>query len=517
MSDQPTQVSNGTQPSTSTVSIDQTRVAKRTLGTWQIIVLIIGAMTPLAVIVGTAPLGFAFGGPSTVLAFLIAGIVIGIFCIGYVQMVRRIDRPGAFYNYIARGLGRPAGVGGAMVGTIGYLFGFLGAAAIQGFTLQESIIALTGVEVPWVLLHVIPLLLVGFLIYRRIDISAMLISIIVAFEVVLLLALSFAIIARDGIANALPLEVISPDVFSIGSWTVAFIFAFLCFQGYEAGALYAPEAKNPGKTVPRALYGALAIIVVVLVLTTWTLTSVSGIETQMDVVLEQGLSGFIFATVGEYLGTFGLVLFSIGSLLAQLAVMITIGNFMSRYLNGLARDSILPSYLGRLNKHGAPYAAQFTLIGIGIFVPLLVWAFGGDPYTQVSTIAFGVGAIAATLLQALASISVVGYFLKQPAAQRSLWKQIIIPSIASVLLIAALAIELAGFSWITGVEAGWTVLLPILVFAMLVFGIGFGYWLRKNRPEVYQDLAAGDSAEEAAAIRTDRLMTQAAAREQKKQ
>lgn len=494
------------------ISADQTRLAKRRLGTWQIIVLIIGAMTPLAVIVGTAPLGFAFGGPSTVLAFLIAGIVIGIFCVGYVQMVRRIDRPGAFYNYIARGLGRPTGVGGAMIGTVGYLFGFLGASAIQGFVLQESILALTGVEVPWLVLHIVPLILVGFLVYRSIDLSAMIVSIIVVFEVVLLLVLSISIIAREGITNALPMEAMSPEVFSIGSWTVAFIFAFLCFQGYEAGALYAPEAKNPGRTVPRALYGALAILVVVLVLTTWTLTSVSGVETQMDVVLEQGLSGFIFATVAEYLGTVGLWLFTVGSLLAQLAVMVTIANFMSRYLNGLARDSILPSYLARLNKHGAPAAAQFTLIAVGLLVPLIVWALGGDPYTQVSTIAFGIGAIAATLLQALASISVVGYFLRQPAAERSPFKQIVVPAIASVLLLAALTIELIGFQWITGIEAGWTVLLPLLVFAAFVFGIGFAFWLRKNHRDVYVDLAAGDSAEAANDVRTGRLLRQAAAK-----
>lgn len=394
------------------ISEDQIRVPERTLTTWKIIVLIIGAMTPLAVIVGTAPLGFAFGGPSLTVAFIIAGIVIGIFCVGYSQMVKRISRPGAFYNYIARGLGRPVGVGGAMVGTIGYLFGYLGASAIAGFVIQEGLLALTGIEVPWMLIHIVLLVGVGVLAYFRIDFSAYIVSIIVSIEVVLLLALSISIIARDGFAQALPVEVISPEVFQIGSWTVAFIFAFLCFQGYESGALYAPEAKRPGTTIPRALYGALAILVIVLALTTWTLTSVSGLEGQQQLVLEQGLSGWIFATVGEYLGTVGLWLFSLGSMLATFAVQLTITNFMSRFLNGLARDSVLPGYLARLNKHSAPYAAQATLVGIGLLVPIAYYLLGGDPYTELSSIAFGVGAVAATFLQAITSVAVVGYFIK---------------------------------------------------------------------------------------------------------
>lgn len=81
------------------------------------------------------------------------------------------------------------------------------------------------------------------------------------------------------------------------------------------------------------------------------------------------------------------------------------------------------------------------------------------------------------------------------------------PALAAVLLFGALIIELAGYSWISGSEAAWTIVLPLLVFAAFVFGIGFGYWLRRNRPEIYQDLSAGDSAEDAVAIRTDRLET----------
>lgn len=489
----------------STPTTTPTHIPIRTLTTWKIIVLIIGAMTPLAVVVGTVPLGFAFGGPSMTVMFIVAGIVIGLFCVGYSQMVRRITRPGAFYNYIARGLGRPAGVGAAITGSLGYIAGFTGAAAIQGFITHEAVLALTGADIPWWVFHIVQLAIVGVLVWRQIDLSAYLVSIIVVVEVLLLLALSISIIGHEGVGAALPLDVFSPDAFTIGAWSVAFIFAILTFQGYESAALYAPEAKRPEKTIPRALYGALGILVVILVFATWTLTSITGIETLSETVLEQGLSGFVFGAVATYLGPVGLVLFTVASILATLAVTITIANFMSRYLNSVSREGLLPGYLSRVNRHGAPHTAQLTLLGLGTLVPIVVFLLGMDPYTQLSSVMFGIGAIVATLMQGLASASVVAFFLRRRNGRTNVWTQTVVPVIATLLLGAALIVQLMGYQWITGIDASWTMVLPALVFVVLIGGILFGFWLRKGRPEIYDDISAGDNSEEAAAIRDARI------------
>ncbi|HEY5856972.1 MAG TPA: APC family permease, partial [Aldersonia sp.] len=63
---------------------------RRTLTTPKIIILIIAALTPLSVVGSTMPLGLAFGGPTTPLMFIVAGAIIGLFCVGYSQMVQRI-------------------------------------------------------------------------------------------------------------------------------------------------------------------------------------------------------------------------------------------------------------------------------------------------------------------------------------------------------------------------------------------------------------------------------------------
>lgn len=476
----------------------------RTLTTPKIIVLIIAAMTPLAVVVGTLPLGLAFGGPSMTLMFLASGIVIWLFIVGYVQMVRRITRPGAFYNYIARGLGRPVGVGAAMVAVVGYPVGLIASFAIQAFVIQETLVALFGVSIPWQLILLAEALVVGTLAYRRIDLNAAAVLGVVAAEVVLIVSLVIAIVAEKGL-GAFPVEAISFDVLGNGQWAVAFVFAILCFQGYESGALYAPEAKRPERTVPRALYGALFIIVGLLAIVTWALTSVTGVAEQQQIVQDAGIVGFVFGTVEQYLGSVGLWIVSFAAVLAGLACNLAITNFMSRYLQSLAAEDLLPRPLANRNKHEAPGTAVLTLVVSAVVVILVLSVLGVDPYTQITAVGFGIGALGATTLQALASAAVVAYFLRLPASERHWWRTFLAPALATVLLLAALVVEVSAFSWITGSQEPWTALLPWAIPAVLLGGIGFGFWIKHNRPHTYADLAAGDTAEEADQLRTVRL------------
>lgn len=479
----------------------------RSLTTWKIIVLIVGALTPLSIVAGSLPLGMAFGGPSMTWGILIAAFVVGLFCIGYTQMVRRISRPGAFYNYIARGLGRPVGVGAAMIAVVGYTLFLIATFAVQAFLTRTSIQALFGTTVPWQPILIVQLAVVGLLAYRRIDLSAFVIAAVVVVELAAILALVGGIVANKGL-GAFPLAALHPHVFAIGQWTVAFVFAFLCFGGYESGALYAPETKRPEKSVPRALYGALALLTVVLVLATWSLTSVSGIDQQQQSVQEAGITGFIYGAVDTYLHGSGLWMFSLVLIFSLMACALSATNFIARYLYSLAAEDILPRVLSKQNRHGSPAAAVLALIGVTLVVVLGLDLLHVDPYAQVSSVAFGLGTLGSTALQALASIAVVFYFRRQPASHRHWWKTSLAPIISSLLLVAALVVELASFKWITGSEEAWVGILPWFVPLALLLGIAFAFWLKKNRPGTYADLAAGDSAEEAAARRAKRIYSE---------
>lgn len=101
-------------------------LARDRLGVPAIIFFVMSAATPLTVVAGVT------GIP---LAFLIVAIVLGVFSVGYVAMARHVANAGAFYAYVAQGLGRPLGVAAAWIALLAYnalqvgLYGAIGAAA----------------------------------------------------------------------------------------------------------------------------------------------------------------------------------------------------------------------------------------------------------------------------------------------------------------------------------------------------------------------------------------------------
>ncbi|WP_030621815.1 APC family permease [Streptomyces fulvoviolaceus] len=494
-----------TDPPESPASADR---PTRTLTSTKIIVLIVAVLTPLSCTLALVPLGLAFGGPSTTLMYVVIAAILGLFCVGYAEMVKRITRPGAFYNYIARGLGRPMGVGGAMVAMVAYVTAAIATFATVAMVVS-SLLPSLGVTLDWPWIFAVQVVCVGLTVWRHIDFNAQVLLIAVALELLVLAALVVGIITHKG-AGSFPVDVIKPNVLGTGHWTVAFIFAILCFQGFESGALYSPEAIRPEKTVPRALWGTLLVIAVTFFIVTWVLTSVTGVANQMTVVQQQGPSYFIFNVVGEYLGSVGTKIFSVIVIAGAFASSLAGTNFQARYLNSLAKEDLLPRVFARENKHGAPAGAAAFLLGTVSLLALVCLLTGADPYTQLGSLCFGMSAVGITLLQLLASAAVVGYFLRQPATERHPWRTFVAPSLASLLLVAALVIEINGFTWLTGSEASWTMVLPVLVGVSLLGGVIFGFWLRRRRPLTYADLSAGETPEAAAELRRRRLAARVA-------
>lgn len=82
------------------------------LGTAGLLLSVLAASAPLMVVAGVMPTTFGVMGiVGQPLLFVILGIVLALFSIGYAEMSRHVHNAGAFYAYIARGLGPTAGAG----------------------------------------------------------------------------------------------------------------------------------------------------------------------------------------------------------------------------------------------------------------------------------------------------------------------------------------------------------------------------------------------------------------------
>ncbi|MEV5837697.1 APC family permease [Nocardia sp. NPDC052112] len=459
----------------------------------RIVILIISASTPLATIVGTAPLGFAFGGASLPATYLISGLLILLFCVGYTQMSRRITRPGAFYSYITRGIGRPAGVAAAWLALVSYTTFLAGCFGIAPYYASLILEQQLGIHVPWPLYALLLFLAVGVTAYRRIDFSAALLGLFVTAEVACLVVLDVVMIATGGV-HLLPTHVFSPSVAFGPGVGVALVFAIMSFVGFESAALYAPEARNPRRTIPRATYIAVGVITVVYCLTTWLAVGARGIDSVSGAASRQ-VGDFFFAISDEYVGSWLTSTMAVLMLVAQFAVALAIANATARYTQALAKERLLPGWLGAGHpKFASPHHAVIALLIISAAFIFGGWMIGWDPYLDLSSVLFGFGVVGIVAIQAGACLSVILFFRKDSGFHW--WKTLLAPAIGGIGLVAALILIVDSFSLVSGKDSPVVGALPWLLVVATIGGALYGLHLRRRHPERYELLGAGDTASE---------------------
>lgn len=115
----------------------------------------------MAAMVGNVPLAIRYGNGAGVPAvYVIASVMLLCFSVGYVAMSWRVVSTGAFCTYMARSLGRPAGVASAYVAVIYYTALTIGMVGVFGY-LSGLVLASSGIDLPWYLNSAVALVLVA--------------------------------------------------------------------------------------------------------------------------------------------------------------------------------------------------------------------------------------------------------------------------------------------------------------------------------------------------------------------
>ena len=105
------------------------------LGVASIVFMVVAAAAPLGVIGGVVPLGIAAGnGAGFPATFVISTVILLFFAVGFTAMTPYVEEAGAFFSYVRKSLGFPAGIGIAFVAMVSYVaieagvYGLLGPA-----------------------------------------------------------------------------------------------------------------------------------------------------------------------------------------------------------------------------------------------------------------------------------------------------------------------------------------------------------------------------------------------------
>ncbi len=207
-----------------------------------------------------------------------------------------------------------------------------------------------------------------------------------------------------------------------GDLAFALPLAMLAYTGLETAANLAEEAREPGRTLPRSLFSAIGLVVLVTVLIAAiglsAYPAAGGSTALGDEWLEAPLVGIAAAFEGELPGMLvdGLrIAVGISGALILLGAATTSVSGITRLVHSLAEHGSLPRELARLERR-ALVSSEAILIAAGLGIGAILLnevAADGDPAFLASVYSFGV-LIAFTAAQ----LAVIWLRVREPALAR---------------------------------------------------------------------------------------------------
>ena len=354
----------------------------RRLGTLDATVIGVGSMVGAGVFVAFAPAA-ELAGPWLPLALLLAAVVAWCNATSTAQLAAVHPASGGTYVYANRQLGPWPG----FVAGWGFVTGKTASAAAMALTFGLYAAELTGADDAGArLLAVAAVLGLTAVNLGGVTRTARLTKLLVAPVLVVLLAVVVLLFSGTGpTAGGAPAGD-GPGWDGTG-WGVlpAAGTLFFAFAGYARVATMGEEVRDPARTIPRAVLGALAFTLLLYGLLGLGLLRFLGVDRLaasaaplLTVVREAGWAAGP-TTAGAVVVTAAAALATLGALLALVAGI-------SRTALAMARERDLPGPLGAVSqRHRVPWAAELAVAGLVVVLVLV-----GDVRTVIGFSSFGV-------------------------------------------------------------------------------------------------------------------------------
>ncbi|EFM56014.1 MULTISPECIES: APC family permease [Brucella] len=470
------------------------QLRKNSLGVAAVTFLVVSAAAPLTAVAGGVPLSMLLGnGPGIPLTFLIVTGVLLMFSVGYVAMARHIRNAGAFYAFTAQGLGGLMGGAAALLAILAYnamqigVFGLFGAAT-SGF------MASLGLDLPWWAWTYIGIAAVAVLGYRRVDLSARVLTVLVVLEYLVVLVIDAAILFSGG-DSGLTMEPFTPSAFLSGTPAIGILFCFAAFIGFEATTIYSEEARDPGRTVPRATYISVLIIGIFYMLTAWLMVNGAGAGKLVgELQALQDPTTFLFGLAERYVGHWIIPVMNLLFVTSLFAGVVAFHNGVARYMYVAGREGLLPRGLGVTHpQYQSPHVGSIVQTAIAIVVVGIFAVTGQDPVLALFSWATNVGTLAIMLLMTFTAFAIIAFFARRPGLESNPFTTRVLPLVTGTILGLLVIYIAVNFGSLAGANGFMAVFLPGLVLVAAIAGLLLALRLKGTNAAGFARLGAGQA------------------------
>jgi len=429
--------------------------------------------------------GFGFlvftAGVAAPLTIIVAGIAIALLGNTLAQFSRAQPSTGGFISFVGKTFGGTSAVTTALLCGAGYIIAISSVLAISGGFLETVLNYYFGWNVPWIIWSVILTAGATVMTIRGVGVSTKLAGFFFAFEMLVLIVVSVAVLIKNGgHLSGVPFE---PSHITNGFTGLAagFPLAIYLFIGWENSAALAEETGNPRRNVPKAVFLSIALMVTGYVL--FAFSTVTGFGYNGTALANSSIP--FISVAHNVLAGFAFIAYLAG-LTSTIGVLISAINSQARLIFNAGREGLLPRWMGKVHPvRRTPHNAIYVFVAIASAI-ILVWALlhliGGHGDSMVALTFFvessTMGTILVLVVYFLANLALPFYYRKYRPAEFHLIKHVVLP----VLGMIAIAVPVyylvkpgqpAPYDWF-----------PYAALAIVVVAVVYAFILNRRDPGI---------------------------------
>jgi amino acid transporter len=416
--------------------------------------------------------------PLTIIAAVIAIALLGN---TLSQFSRVQPSTGGFITFVGKSFGGTSAVTTALLCGAGYIIAISSVLAVSGWYLEYVLNYYFAWNVPWIIWSVLLTAFSVWMMYRGVAVSTKLAGLFFGFEMLVLVIVSIAALAKNGShLSAAPFEWSHLNN-GFSGLAPGFPLAVYLFIGWENSAALAEETGNPRRNVPRAVYLSIALMAVLYLLVAYS--TVSGFHDNGTALAAAPIP---FITVAHSTLAKVAIIAYLAGLTSTVGVLIAAVNSQARLVFNAGREGLLPRWIGKVHpKRKTPINAIYTFTGIagGIIV---VWCLGHLIFGKSGSMdglnyfdeSGTMGTILILVVYFLANAALPFYYRKYRPQEFNVLKHLILPVIGMIVIAVPVYYlckppQPQPYDWF-----------PYAALIILVLSIAYAYMLNRRDPEL---------------------------------
>ncbi len=389
-------------------------------------------VAPAGAVVGGLVIVVSYAGFASPLVIILAFAASLCCATSIAEFARRLPSAGSLYTYSSRGLGWTGGFLTGWMMVFAYALYVPAGISLTSAYASQLVSDVLHVTIDgWVLFLVI-LGAAVLVAYLGISTSASADLVLVAGEVGVIAALAITVLVKTtpGHYSAAVLSPASSPHGQLTDITNAMIYGITAFAGFEAAAALGEEARNTRRSVPAATIGVVMVTGIFYLLVVVAETFGVGRHGIPSLTRYSNPLGLL---ASRYWSPSALWVIDVVIVLTGLGFVIASLNVAIRVLFAMGRERALPGSLARLSSRQTPAVSIGCVAMLTLVLGLpLTYADGG-----ARTFAYlaGAGGLSVVLVYLAVNIAAIRAFRTEFRSEFRLWRHLLLPATAAVLLL----------------------------------------------------------------------------------